>query len=347
MWVYAYQQAIGLDHLRLIEAPMPEPGPRDILVEMCAASLNYRDRAIAAGCYHVDVRAPLIPLSDGAGRVVHCGSDVRRFASGDIVCPLYLPDWHDGPVTPQKAARRLGGPDHGVYRQWLCLNEEEAVHAPRHLDAVEAATLPVAALTAWHTLFAQGGLQPGMVLLVQGVGGVASFAIQFGKVAGARVIALLRDEKGAPIVRMLGADDVLVTPQPKDWPSEVRRIAPDGVDRIFDISGQNITASIACCRAEALVHLVGYSGGLAAELDLFTAIRHAVTLRAASAGNRGSFKQMVLAMESASLRPHISASFARNQFIEALAAFGRPGRPGKIVIDLTKAAHSAANSGRV
>lgn len=336
MWTYSYQGALGYEHLRCGRLNEPEPGPNDLVLEMLAAAVNYRDLAIADGVYHVDVSPPLVPLSDGAGRVVRRGPAVTRFSVGDLVCPLYLPNWIDGPITRQKAARRLGGPDDGVYRQFMCVNEEEVVRAPRHLDPGEAATLPVAALTAWHALFAQGNLQYGMTLLVQGAGGVSSFAIQFGKLAGARVVVLVRSEAASDVARGLGADDVLVMPDPKQWPAGVRRIVPEGVDRVLDITGAEITASIACCRGEAIVHIVGYTGGTRASLDIFTAIRHAVTLRAASAGHRASFEQMVRAMESASIRPLIGATFARDQFGDALAALRRKGRTGKITLELTE-----------
>lgn len=94
--------------------------------------------------------------------------------------------------------------------------------------------------------------------------------------------------------------------------------------------------SIACCRGEATVHIVGYTGGTRTDLDLFTAIRHAVTLRAASAGHRASFEQMVRAMERASIRPLIGATFARDQFGDALTALRRKGRAGKITLDFSE-----------
>ncbi len=336
MWIYVYREALGYEHLRCDTSDEPDPGPNDLVIEMLAGSVNYRDLAIAEGAYHIDVAPPLVPLSDGAGRVVRLGTAVTRFAVGDLVCPLYLPNWIDGPITRQKAARRLGGPDDGVYRQFMCVNEAEAVRAPRHLDPCEAATLPVAALTAWHALIDQGGLRAGMTLLVQGVGGVSSFAIQFGKLAGARVIALVRSEACSEVARGLGADDVLLASDPKDWPVAVRRIIAEGVDRVLDISGANLTASIACCRGEATVHILGYTGGTRTNLDLFTAIRHAVTLRAASAGHRASFEQMVSAMERGSIRPLIGAAFARDQFGDALTALRRKGRAGKITLDFSE-----------
>ncbi len=333
MWCYRYEEAIGLDHLRLIEVVEPTPEADEIVIRMLAASLNYRDLAIARGHYHAGVSPPLVPLSDGAGRVVACGANVTRFALGDLVCPLYLPDWLDGPITPAKAARRLGGPSDGTYSELLCVREHGAVLAPRHLDAVEAATLPVAALTAWHSLFAQGGLQSGMTVLVHGVGGVASFAIQFAKLAGAKVVVIVAGTERVKSVRDLGADHIVDPADHHCWPSDVRRLAPGGVDRVIDVAGSTLSSSIACCGPEGVVHMVGYSAGTQAPLDLFTAIRHAITLKAASAGHRASFERMVGAMESGGIRPLIGDTFRRAEFPQALAALDRRGRAGKIVLD--------------
>lgn len=87
-------------------------------------------------------QAPLIPLSDGAGEVVAAGSAVMRFTTGDLVCPVYLPEWISGLLTPRAVRHRLGGPHDRVLAERLAVHEEAAVRAPRHLVPEEAATLP-------------------------------------------------------------------------------------------------------------------------------------------------------------------------------------------------------------
>ena len=105
MWTHAYVDRIAFDALQEVERPDPEAGPGQVVVRLEAVALNYRDLAIARGHYHVGVSAPLVPLSDGAGRVVATGPGVTRFRLGELVCPTYLPDWIDGPI----AARGGGG----------------------------------------------------------------------------------------------------------------------------------------------------------------------------------------------------------------------------------------------
>ena len=82
--------------------------------------------------------------------------------------------WLDGPIRSHYVRRRLGGPSDGVLSELLCLHEDEAVLAPDHLDATEAAALPVANVTAWHALFHNGCLRPGETVVIQGSGGVSA-----------------------------------------------------------------------------------------------------------------------------------------------------------------------------
>jgi NADPH:quinone reductase-like Zn-dependent oxidoreductase len=100
MKAYAYVDRISLTSFAPVERPDPVPGRQDLVLRMLAATLNYRDLAIARGHYHIAVDPPLVPVSDGAGEVVHTGTKVTRFKVGDLVCPVYLPNWVDGPVSP-------------------------------------------------------------------------------------------------------------------------------------------------------------------------------------------------------------------------------------------------------
>ncbi len=114
-----------------------------------------------------------------------------------------MPDWISGHARAEVGKRRLGGPSHGVFAEYLCIDEAEAVRAPTHLDAAEAATLPVTAVTAWHQLHSVGRLSPGETLLVQGTGGVSTAAIQMAHASGARVVALLRSRQHTDGLRAL------------------------------------------------------------------------------------------------------------------------------------------------
>ena len=195
----------GLDALRLVERPIPQPGPGEILLRVGAATLNYRDLAILNGTYRPEQPHPFVPGSDACGEVVALGVGVTRFKTGDRAIPTYVQGWIGGLPTPeQRMNRTLGVPLPGVLQDYVTVPAEDAVSAPEHLTDTEAATLPVAAVTAWNTLQA-GGIKPGDWVLVQGTGGVALFALQFAKRAGARVLALSSsEEKLSPRPRTRG-----------------------------------------------------------------------------------------------------------------------------------------------
>src|SRR5690606_10877933 len=88
----------GFDKLYLEERHDPTPGPGEVLIQIRACSINYRDFAVAAGKYFGGaLKAPAIPLSDGAGQVVAVGGEVKRFQPGDRVQGSFFTQWEDGP----------------------------------------------------------------------------------------------------------------------------------------------------------------------------------------------------------------------------------------------------------
>lgn len=333
MKAYVYVDRISLDALTVQECPDPQPGPHDVVLRMRALSLNYRDLAIASGHYHINSSPPLIPISDGAGEVVAIGTKVTRFRQGDLVCPLYLPGWIDGPPSPEKLARRLGGPDDGVMAEFVCVHERSAVRAPSHLEPEEAAVLPVAAVTAWRCLFELGQVRPGETVVTLGTGGVSLAALQFARAAGARVIAVTRREAHAPRLRSLGASEVIID-HSGSWPARAMELTGGmGADVIVDVAGaDSLGRSVAATRHGGTVHLVGYAAGEDARFDIFEAIRHAVTIRVATAGSRRDFEALARAMEQHRLRPPIDGVFPVAEYSAAFEHLQRGGHFGKVAL---------------
>jgi NADPH:quinone reductase-like Zn-dependent oxidoreductase len=139
----------SIDALSLVTRPVPKPRRGEILVRVRAATLNYRDLAILVDKYLPTLSLPYVPASDAAGEVVEVGEEVTRFKVGDRVTPIYTQGWHDGKPTPeQRAKRTLGAPLSGVLQEYVAVPAEDAVSTPVHLSDLEAATLPIAALTA-------------------------------------------------------------------------------------------------------------------------------------------------------------------------------------------------------
>jgi len=335
MKAFVFKDRLALDDLRAVEQLAPSPGARQVLLRMRAASLNYRDLSIGRGEYG-RYPLPLVPVSDGAGTIVAIGPEVRRFGVGDLVCPTYVPDWLDGPVEETTARRRLGGPLPGVMRELMCVDEEALVRAPSHFTAAEAATLPIAGVTAWQALFAEGRGVAGQTVAVQGSGGVSLFVVQLARAAGLRVLSLLRGAGGAArraALEGLGAE--VFDSTTSDWPEQVLAATGGrGVDLFVDVVGGPMLAkTIAATKVGGTVVLLGYVGGTSVTLDLLAVIRRAVTLRAVSGGSRASFEQLVSFLEAHDLRPIIGARFS---FDELRAAYDHlaTGKPmGKVVIE--------------
>ena len=137
----------GLDHLKLVDLPDPEPGHGQIRIRMTAASLNYRDLATILFGGH---RLPLVPLSDGCGVVEAVGPGVTRVKSGDRVITQFFQGWLAGEPTAQGLATALGGSLDGCLTEKMVLSEEGVTRAPESLSDLEAACLPCAGLTAWR-----------------------------------------------------------------------------------------------------------------------------------------------------------------------------------------------------
>jgi len=142
------------------------------------------------------------------------------------------------------------------------------VSAPSHLSDGEAATLPIAALTAWSTL-QEGGIKPGDTVLVQGTGGVALFALQFAKLAGARVIAISSSDEKLARVKQLGADIGINYRTTPDWSIPVREATQGkGVDIIVETAGATLDKSLASLAFGGFGGFVGFVAGYKAEIPL-------------------------------------------------------------------------------
>ena len=240
----------GLQNLRCREAAMPSIGEHDVLLKMRAASLNYRDYLTVVGSYNPRLRLPLVPVSDGVGEVVDAGSRVTRVRVGDRVVPAFRVNWVAGPFRPEVRLATLGGPLDGVMSEYIAIPAEAAVQVPSFLSDAEAATLPVAAVTAWNALRVEGGIGPETSVLVQGTGGVALFALQLAKIAGASAIVISSSDEKLQKAKTLGADHLINYRAHPDWERLVQELTADrGVDLVLELGGAETLDKSSRCAA--------------------------------------------------------------------------------------------------
>jgi NADPH:quinone reductase-like Zn-dependent oxidoreductase len=327
--------SFSIDGLKLGQRPVPKPRRGEILVRIKAASLNYRDLAVLVQKYLPSLPLPYVPASDGCGEVVEVGEDVKRFKAGDRVIPIYTQGWHDGlPTLELRTQRTLGAPLAGVLQEYIAVPAEDAVSVPAHLSDLEAATLPIAALTAWSTL-QEGGVKAGDSVLVQGTGGVALFALQFARLMGARVIALSSSDEKLARAKQLGADVGINYKTTPEWAGPVKEATGGrGVDIVVETAGGTLEKSLAALAFGGFVGIVGFVGGYTAQIPLRAVIGPMVRIQGIAVGSRARFEAMNRAIDRHKLRPVIDSVYALEKAADAFRHMEQGRHFGKIVIDI-------------
>jgi NADPH:quinone reductase-like Zn-dependent oxidoreductase len=267
MKAYELQHTFGIDSLTLVDRPEPRPSHGQVLLQMRAFSLNYRDLLMIKGLYNPKLQLPFVPFSDGVGRVAAVG---------------------------------------------------------------EAATLPCAAVTAWHALVSEGRLQAGDVVLTQGTGGVSLFALQFARLSGARVIATSSSDEKLTRALQLGASDGINYKTTPEWDKRVRQLTGDvGVDHVVEVGGAGtLGRSLKAVRTGGKISLIGVlSGG--GEVNPMPILMKNVRVQGIYVGSRAMFEAMNRAIVFHKLRPVVDrvVPFAEApqalRYMESAAHFGK------------------------
>ncbi|HVW02725.1 MAG TPA: NAD(P)-dependent alcohol dehydrogenase, partial [Planctomycetaceae bacterium] len=268
MRCYELNGGFGFDHFQLAERPNPQPGPGEVLVRVRAVSLNYRDLLIVRGLYNPKLPMPRVLASDGAGEVVAIGSGVTRFRPGDRVAAGFMQGWLGGELDDAAARTALGGDLDGMLSEQVVFHEQGWVRLPDHLSFEEGATLPCAALTAWHAVV-ECGIEPGDTVLTQGTGGVSLFAVQFAKSAGARVIITSSSDDKLHRAHELGAHEGINYRSTPDWDKRVRELTNRrGVDQVVELGGANtLPQSLRAVRTGGRINLIGVLAGADGEFN--------------------------------------------------------------------------------
>ncbi|MDH4109161.1 MAG: NAD(P)-dependent alcohol dehydrogenase [Gammaproteobacteria bacterium] len=317
-----YQLAKGctdLSGLKLVDCDTPKPGTGQVLIKVHATSLNYRDHAVVSGNYFGGVlKRDTVPLSDGAGEVVEVGPGVTRVRPGQRVAGTFFQVWADGEPDLGKIAA-LGSPLDGMLAEYVVLHEDGVVPIPEHLSYEEAATLPCAGVTAWNALMFSGAVRPGQSVLTLGTGGVSIFALQFAKLAGARVLITSSSDEKLARAKKLGADDVINYRKTPAWEQEVVRLTGRGVDHVIEVGGTGTLAkSFQSVGFRGQVALIGVLAGREGDTNPHSLMLKNASLRGIFVGSRRMFEDMNAAIAVNRLRPVVDKSF---DFTDAAEAF--------------------------
>lgn len=307
--------------LALADWPEPEIGPSDVLVAIKAVSLNYRDLGTLRHARPGNLEPPLIPCSDGAGEVIAVGANVTKFRKGERVVASFFRDWTEGRFSVDYHQASWGGSLHGLLCETAAIPEWALLPVPNGFTYAEAATWPVAGVTAWASLFTRGELQTGATVLTLGTGGVSIFALQLAVAAGARVIITSSSDEKLARASEMGACETVNYKTNPDWEQEVLRLTQGkGVDHIIEVGGSGtLEKSMACIAAGGQIGLIGVLTGFGPPTSsLFPLMHRNVRLDGIYAGSRQDLADLIAFSETHQLHPVIDSTF---NFADSKAAF--------------------------
>lgn len=325
----------GVDALNLAERPTPEPGPGEVRVRIAANSINYRDLSTIEDPITRKLPFPTVPNSDGAGVVTAVGAGVA-LKEGDRVTSCFFEDWTAGEISAAAMASALGGARQGVLAEEVILPERGVIPTPAHLSDAEAATLPCAALTAWHALTQPRAVLAGETVLLLGTGGVSVFAQQFCTMMGARTIVTSSSDEKLARMQALGANETINYRSTPDWDAAVLELTGGtGVDRVVEVGGPGtFDRSVNAVRVGGIIGLIGILTGVAGQASPTAIMRKSVTVRGIYVGPRSMFADMNRAISSHGLKPVIDRSFAFEDARAAYHTMRAAGHFGKLVIEV-------------
>jgi NADPH:quinone reductase-like Zn-dependent oxidoreductase len=328
--------AFGLENLRLGNSTPSGPGPGQVLLDTRHLSLNYRDLMVVTGRYNPHLDLPATPLSDAAGVISAVGAGVTRVRVNDQVMTHFVAGWIEGPFRQEYVATTLGTPGPGVAAEQVVLPEQAVVPVPEGLGLAAAATLPIAALTAWSALRTVYQVRPGETVLTLGTGGVSIFALQLAKAMGARVIITSSSDDKLERCRKLGADHTVNYRTTPAWEQAVLEYTGGvGVDLTVETVGPGtLDRSMKATRAGGTIALLGALTGRAGHVTTGLILMKRLHIGGIMVDSRAAFEALCAFLSEHRIEPVIGRRFAFEQLPEAFRCMQAGEHFGKIVIDM-------------
>ena len=313
----------GVDALQVVDRPVPEPAPGEVLIRVTAAGLNRADVLQRQGHYDPPAGGTDILGLECSGDIVSVGEGVTDLQPGTHVCAL------------------LTG---GGYAEYVSVPAGQVATAPDGVSLTEAAGLMEVASTVWSNVFMMGKLKHGETLLVHGGGsGIGTFAIQLGKAFGARVVVTVGSAEKAEFCRELGAD-LVINYREHDF-AEVMKEQGVQADVILDIIGAKyLDANVSVLATAGRLVVIGMQGGAKGELNLgaLLAKRAAVmatSLRARPVGEKSAIVSAMVAqvwplIADGTVRPIIHATYPLADVRQAHQVMEDSSHTGKILLTM-------------
>ena len=321
--------------LQLQERPDPQPGPGELVVSLEAAALNRRDYWITQGLYP-RTTIPVVPGSDGAGVVSAIGQGVEPGLEGKKVLVNPSKGWGDDSEAQGADFEVLGMPADGTFATHLLTTPRQLLERPAHLSAQEAATLPIAGLTAWRALFTQGKLRPGQRVLITGIGGgVALFCAQFAIAAGAEVYVSSSSEEKISRALELGAHGG-INYRDENWAKEFRARHGQMHLIVDGAGGKDYARLLDIARTAGRIVNYGSTAGAPEGLDLFRLFWKQLRIIGSTLGTAQELEAMLEFISNHQLRPVIDSTYPLEDGNKALEYMKNHQQFGKLVLDCTE-----------
>ena len=320
--------------LQFRDVPDLTPGPGEAVVALDAAALNHRDLWIQKGQY-AGLKFPIVPGSDGCGRVVAVGEGVDKAWQGKEVIINPGLGWGERTDAQSDKFRILGLPDDGTFAETVRVPASALVDKPAHLDAPHAAALPLAGLTGYRALFVRAALQPGDRVLINGVGGgVALFALQFAVAAGNPVFATSGSKDKISRAMELGAAGA-VSYKDANWAKKLKGEAGDGFDVIVDSAGgEGFGSLIDLANPGGRIVFFGATCGNPPGFDMRKVFWKQLSILGTTMGSPENFAAMVRFVEEKKITPLAEHVFPLAEGNAALQAMAKAEQFGKIVLTI-------------
>ncbi len=309
--------------LKDVERPVPEPKNNEILIKVGAAGINRPDVLQRKGLYPPPPDASDLPGLEVAGVIVKIGPSVTDFQIGDEVCAL----------TPG-----------GGYAEYCVAPQEQSLHIPKGLTAIEAAAIPETFFTVWFNLFIRGGLHAGQSLLVHGgTSGIGTTAIQIAKSFGVKVFITAGTDKKCTACLKLGAD-VAINYNNEDFVEVVAKENNKlGVNMLVDLMGGDyIQRNLSCLAKNGQLINLFYLNGSTATVNFTPVLINGLTMTGSvlrpqpldvKATIRNGLKESIWPLiENNTVRPVIYQTFPLSDASKAHELMESSQHIGKIVL---------------
>lgn len=296
------------DVLKLEEIEKPSPNVDDILVKIHNIGVNPIEYKVRNGLGEVfGMKLPIFPGTEISGTIEEVGENVKRFKAGDEIF---------GNVNMMRG----GG---GAYAEYVLAKESEIAHKPKNIDFVNAAAIPVGALTSWKAIFTTGNLQSGQKVLIHGAaGGVGSMGVQLAKAKGAYVYAT-GSGKNEDFIKELGADEFI------DYTTTKFEDVAKDVDVVLDTVGGDTQT-----RSFEVLKKGGFLVSLVSPPSEELAAKYGVKAQMIQSGPNGKLlEEIAKLIEQGKVKAHVETVFPLSEIKKAheLSEFGRT--RGKIILE--------------